>query len=48
MTAAEFKKLETIIAKIETLQGQTADPNAKGRLQSAKSELIRLTQEVRR
>jgi hypothetical protein len=41
MTAAENNKLETIITKIELLQMTTKDGALKGRLATAKSELIR-------
>lgn len=41
MTLAETNKLHTILAKVETLQNQTADRAAAERLQSAKSELMR-------
>ena len=46
MTMKEIKKLETILAKIETLQNQISDQNAKERLEGAKSELLRLHREI--
>lgn len=42
MTFTETKKLEIILEKIEALQNSTKDINAKDRLGTAKSELIRL------
>lgn len=42
MTKAEIRKLETILARVETLQLQTNDVNARGRLGQAKTELLRL------
>jgi hypothetical protein len=41
----EVRKLETILAKIETLQNQTSDRGAKDRLGFAKDELLRLFKE---
>jgi hypothetical protein len=48
MTRAEIQKLETILAKIETLQGQTRDFLAKDKLGRAKDELLRLLRNVER
>lgn len=48
MTAAEENKLSTIIGKIEMLQAVTRDEALRGRLQTAKSELIRASQECSR
>lgn len=42
MTQAETAKLETILAKIEMLQNATKDRDAQERLQTAKSELLRI------
>lgn len=42
MTNQEIKKLETIIGKLENLQNTTDDKVARGHLQKAKSELLRL------
>lgn len=42
MTAKEVRKLETILGKVEALQNETADLNARERLQEAKSALLRL------
>jgi hypothetical protein len=41
MTKSEFKKLETILAKVENLQGRTTDAQLKERLNAAKTELLR-------
>jgi hypothetical protein len=41
MTLRDIKKLETILAKVETLQNQTRDGQIKERLGSAKTELLR-------
>lgn len=46
MTPKELKKLEAIIAKIETLQNQTESRNARSRLGAAKDELLRLHREA--
>ena len=40
MTQSETRKLEILIGKIETLQAQTKDLEAKERLQMAISQLI--------
>lgn len=48
MTSRERQRLETIIAKVETLQNTTKDPVAKDRLGAAKSELLRLWSETGR
>lgn len=45
MTPGQIKKLDTILAKIETLQNQTEDRSAKGRLGLAKDELLKLYNE---
>ena len=42
MSRSEYNKLEAILSKIEALQNETKDPNAKDRLGLAKSELLRL------
>jgi hypothetical protein len=36
------RSLETILGKIEVLENTTSDTNAKGRLRTAKDELLRL------
>lgn len=41
MTGAEIKKLETILANLETLQHQVKDAMTKDMLGNAKSELLR-------
>lgn len=48
MTPAENKKLDTIIAKLERLQNETADDAAKSRMLFAKDELLRLWNEENR
>lgn len=48
MTKNEIKKLETILAKVETLQNETLDEIAKERLLFAKNELLRLFSEQAR
>ena len=48
MTAKEIRKLQTIIGKVESLQAMTSNATASARLQTAKSELIRLLQEITR
>ena len=40
MTKSEIRKLETILAKVETLQIETTDAVAREGLGSAKSELL--------
>jgi hypothetical protein len=40
MTAAQMKKLETILAKLETLQHEVSSREAKEDMNSAKSRLI--------
>lgn len=45
MTKSQFQKLETIIGKIEALQGTSGDANVRSRLLSAKNELLRLYSE---
>lgn len=42
MTQIEIKKLETILAKLETLQNITKDAEAKSRMLTAKNELLRI------
>lgn len=46
MTRSEFKKLETILAKIELLQNSVSDSTANERLMTAKNELLRLHSEA--
>lgn len=48
MTGAEEKKLETILAKVETLQNQTKDRALRERLGVAKDELLRALREAGR
>lgn len=45
MNKAEEKKLETILAKVETLENQTNDRALRGRLLCAKDELLRALRE---
>ncbi len=40
-TQADLKRIDSILAKIETLQNATSDRELQDRLQSAKSELLR-------
>ncbi len=42
MSARHIQKLKSILAKIESLQYENIDEDAKERLQSAKNELLRL------
>lgn len=42
MTQRDWKKLNTILAKLETLQNETLDKDARERMQTAKSELLRI------
>ena len=46
MTSREVRKLETILARIETLQAMTRDAGARDRLDTAKTELLRLLREA--
>ena len=45
MTRQETQKLHTILAKVESLENQTDDRAARGRLNAAKSELLRCLSE---
>lgn len=45
MTKAEEKKLETILAKTETLQNQTHDYVLRERLGAVKSDMLRALRE---
>lgn len=45
MTKTEEKKLETILAKTETLQNQTKDRALRERLGVAKGEMLRAIRE---
>lgn len=46
MTAAQRKKLDTIIGKLEALEAETANAEIRGRLTDAKRELIRASQDA--
>ena len=41
MTKTQIKKLHTILAKLEALQNETADPYVAARLGYGKSELLK-------
>ena len=45
MTRADERKLETILAKTETLESQTLDRFLRERLHAAKNEMLRALRE---
>ena len=46
MKALEIRQLQALVLKLENLQNRTTDKNAKERIGLAKSELIRLLNEI--
>lgn len=48
MTKAQIKKLETVLAKLEALQGQVASERARELLGKGKNELLYALKEFNR